>query len=545
MYTPAESRTVAGEVGAILKQGLKSACLGIALLATPALASNLVISTSENIRTLDPAQAYEWENFHITAALGAGLLRWDVESASPRLDLAKSFEILDDGTRLVFELHDDIRFQNGRRITAQDFVYSFKRIMNPKTGSPFAGFYASVLGSQDYIDGKSEDISGITAISETTLEFKLSAPDATLITVLSMPFGFVVPEEETEKPDFSKRPVGAGPYRVAEINDEHYVLEKSEFYLRGNPKSSDHVTLNLTAKSGGRTLLDIERGRIHFAEFHHPTEGSSRFATDEMYDDLIKHLNDHSTIYLAMNMKSGPLTDHRLRQAINFGINKQALISQNIQGKVELARHILPPSLTAKRDRPDSFAYDPARAKALLKEANQADGLKLSLLALDNRLNRVIVKQIAKDLLDIGITMNPDFVAMDEYLEITKTDSQYNLFYSDGISWIADYPDAANFYFPLFTEETIDNGFNWSGFSNEDIHQQALVINAMLGDENTDKRQAAWDDLIYQIHVEHTPWVSLFHRRRPVLVGPNVRGLTPFLTYGVDCYIFENLWIES
>lgn len=545
MHSPVTTRPVGKIAGRVLKQRIMHGLLTFALLVSPAYSTELVVSTSDHIRTLDPAQAYEWENFHITATIGAGLLRWDAETAAPRLDLAKQVDVLDKGTRLVFTLHEDIRFQNGRRISAHDFVYSFNRILNPKTASPFAGFYANVLGTRDYAEGKSDHISGIVATSDTTLEISLSAPDASLLTVLSMPFGFVVPEEEVEKPGFADRPIGAGPYRVGELNDEQLVLEKSEYYLRGNPKSVDKVILNLTTRSGSRTLLDIEREKVHFAEFHYPTVGSSRFSADDIYKDLIRYLNEHSTIYVSMNMKSGPLTDHRLRRAINLGVDKQSLISRHIQGKVEVARHILPPPLAVGRHRRDVFDYDPRRAKALVKQAGYAKGLVLSLLAQDTKQNRLIVKQIAKNLLLIGITVNPDFVSTGEFFDITQSANDYNLFYSDGIAWIADYPDAANFYFPLFTKETIDNGFNWSGFSNDDIHKRALAINSLIGEEFAYERQAAWDELLFEIHERHTPWLSLFHRRRPILVAQNVRGLDPFLVDGVDSYIFENLWLED
>lgn len=520
--------------------------LSLAFLCTPNLqASELVVASSPEIRTLDPALAYEWENYQITSTIGAGLYRWDVNKAEPRPDLAKSVEILDNGKLLIFSLHEDIKFQNGRDITAHDFVFSFNRILHPKTKSPFAGFYTNVVGAAEYSAGKQASISGIRAIDEHTLEMRLLRPDASILTVLSLSFGFVVPAEEVDKPEFDQMPVGAGPYYVLSRDSEELILAKSTYYKRGNPRSVDRIVMKLNSDRGGSNLLNIERGLIHFSEFHRPTERSTRYAEDEFYSHLVKQINELSTIFFAMNVQSDVLKDHRVRQALNYGIDQQTIVDSYVGGGILAAKQILPPSLSADPDRPDAYPYDVSKAKDLLRQAGYQDGFEIKLLSQESKLNRKMIDQMAAQLLQLGVVLNPEYVSTDQFLAKVAAGQIYDLYYSDGMAWIADYPDPSNFFFPLFTRESIKNGFNWSGFDSAALHEKALQINAMIGSEFDQQRALAWDNLFAELHSEHTPWVPLFHRSRLTLLSSDVRGYEQILKHGVSCYIFENLWVEQ
>lgn len=512
------------------------------IIAANAYASELVVATTKNIGTLDPAKAYEMQNVYIAAAVGAGLLRWDEKAGKPRLDLARELSVEDGGKSLIFTLHEDVRFQNGRLITAEDFVFSFHRILSPSTKSPIAGFFRNISGAPDYMAGKRDDLPGVVARNSNTFVIKLEKPDASIMTVLSLPFGFVVPRESVNQPEFHLKPVGAGPYKLVSLNADELVLAKSELYKRGNDKSVDRIVFKLEKQAGTKILLDVEAGKVHYSEQHTINSGFARFLADDAYAQFVRYFPDLSTELLDINMHNGPLVDSRLRRALNFGINKPELVTNLGSVEAKSSRHMLPESMIYNPDRENAFPYDPEEARRLVAQTQYRDELELKLVTIDSVLNRSTVKKLSKDLQGIGIFINSVFMPEAEFWGLGWERSDFDLLH---LTFQADYPEPSSYYYPLFTGGSSAHEILLSRFHDESIDARAIQIDTQTGEELSEKRRLEWEVLIHDIHTQHTPWVPLFHRKSTVLVSDTLRGLEPFLHGGNRFYVFESLWLSD
>ena len=161
---------------------------------------SIIVAYQNDIATLDPAIGYDWQNWSIIKSLFSRLLDYEPGTTNLVPDLATEMpEISADGKTFNFQLRDDVKFHNGRVVTADDVKYSIERAVNPKTQGPGAGFFASINGFDDAAAGKTTDISGIVVNSPTSITFNLSRPDATFLHVMAINFASVVPKEDAEK----------------------------------------------------------------------------------------------------------------------------------------------------------------------------------------------------------------------------------------------------------------------------------------------------------------------------------------------------------
>ena len=188
---------------------------------------------SSGISTLDPAFANDQAKIWACNHLFNGLIQLD-EHFIPKACIAETWKISPDGKQYTFHLRDDVAFhsdpliQKGRFVTAMDFVYSFKRVMDEKTASPGAWVFGNIY--KDEISGEA----GIIAKDDTTLEIKLSKPFPPFLGLLGMPYCSVVPHEVVEHygKDFRTHPVGTGPFSFWQwIERTALILHKNENYF--------------------------------------------------------------------------------------------------------------------------------------------------------------------------------------------------------------------------------------------------------------------------------------------------------------------------
>ena len=166
----------------------------------------------------DPAAIAGWDQGVIAPNLLEGLLRLSPDGREIEPAVAESFEVSDDGKTWTFNLRAGAKFHNGREITADDFKYSFERVLNPETRSPKAWMLSIVVGAQEFQDGAADEVSGIRVVDAQTLEIELAEPLAPFKSMLASINLAVVPQEEVEKwgEDFGQNVVSAGPFSLGE-----------------------------------------------------------------------------------------------------------------------------------------------------------------------------------------------------------------------------------------------------------------------------------------------------------------------------------------
>lgn len=497
----------------------------------------------ESLTSLDPAYARNQGNIWAVTQLYNGLVELDVQ-LQPAPAIARSWEISPDGRRYLFHLrqdvyfHDDPVFKNGkgRRVTAADFVYSFKRILEPRTASTGSWiFKGKVLESSK---GEVADTC-FKALNDSTLLIYLKEPFIPFLGILSMPYAFVVPQEGIVKfnKDFRSHPTGTGPFLFKSWDEENaIILHKNPGYWKRDNSGKRLPYLDAVQISfiNDRKLefLTFQQGKLDFLS---GVKGSSKdliFNPDgTVQEDFAGKFKVEKRPYLdteyigfQLNPKNLPddnpaLRNKRVRQALNFALNKQALV-QYYRNNHGIPGHsgMVPPALPSFNQKVvPGYTFQPAKARQLLQAAGYGAQNPLRI-----RLNTVaehkeIAEYMQKNWAEVGVEAEITISQFPAHQE--AVDNGRSGFFMK--SWFGDYPDAENFLALFYSPNFSPAGPNKTHFKNstyDRLYEQARL------EQNKEKRYALYQAMD-KIIVEESPVIVLFYDEVIRLTQNNITGL--------------------
>jgi ABC-type transport system substrate-binding protein len=521
-----------------MKKLLASTAL-LAALALPALAQDMdtyqpdpnakeggaiTITYKDDVATLDPAIGYDWQNWSMIKSLFDGLMDYVPGTTELRPGLAESYEISDDGLTYTFKLRPGVRFHNGREMTAEDVVYSLNRVTNPETQSPGAGFFGMIEGFDAQMAGEAQGLSGVTAVDPQTVQIRLSRPDATFLHVMALNFASVVPPEAVEAAgeDFGRQPVGTGAFKLDEWTlGQRLVLEKNADYWREGIPYLDQITFEV-GQEPVVALLRLQNGEVDVPGDGIPPAKFQEVMADPAQAERVVEGGQLHTGYITMNVTQPPFDNVKVRQAVNMAINKDRIV-QIINGRAVPANQPLPPSMPGYDQAHEGYAYDPEGAKALLAEAGLADGFDTELYVMNTDPNPRIAQAIQQDLAAIGINASIQSLAQANVIEAGGAGTA-PMIWSGGMAWIADFPDPANFYYPILgCAGAVEGGWNWSRYCNEELDAQATEADSMSDPAMANERLALWSQ-VYAKVMEDAVWAPVFHEERYTMRSPRMGG---------------------
>jgi len=507
-------------------------CLSLSLGAlTSVTAENIkqggtmIVTYKDDISTLDSAIGYDWQNWSMIKALFNGLMDYEAGTYNLEPDLAKSFTISPDGKIYTFKLREDVKFHNGRKLTAEDIKYSIERAINPKTQSPGQGFFWSIKGFDEMVAGKTTQLSGMTVIDPYTLKIELSRPDATFLHVMAINFAFAVPKEEIEKygQDFGKHPVGTGAFKMKEWKlGQHVVYERNpDYYKTGLPRL-DKIVFEV-GQEPTVALLRLQRGEVDILGDGIPPARFLQVKNDPQNADLIIEGGQLHTGYVSMNVRIKPFDNKKVRQAVNMAINKQR-ICKIINNRAVPANQPLPPAMPGYDKNYKGYAFDPAKAKALMAEAGFPDGFTTELYANNTDPNPRIAQAIQRDLAEIGIKAEIKTLAQSTVIAAGGEEDQAPMIWSGGMAWIADFPDPSNFYGPILgCGGAVKGGWNWAWYCNDKLDALAAKADAMSDPAMKDEREDLWRSIFIQL-MDDAPWAPVFNEQRFTMRAARLGG---------------------
>lgn len=484
----------------------------------------LYLRLNSNPTTLDPALIVDVSTANLATKIFNGLVRFN-ENMEVIPDIARSFKISPDGRNYCFTLRTDVRFSNGRRVSASDFKYSFERILHPKTGSPRTWVFSRVEGAKDYQKGKTREVSGIRVRSQDKLEIVLVKPFALFLQFLALPTAYCVPREEVEKwkSDFGFHPVGTGPFILSEWRHNLSLkMTANPYYFGDKPKLKgiiyriipEDLTALYEFTSGNLDMLTLPQ-----AEYH-------RFISDPQWKPLIKESIGLNTYYLGVNCQKTPFDNLKVRQAINYAINRKKILTTLFEERGELASSPVPKALLKMKESEPRYPYDPDKACSLLKEAGYPHGFEIKIYQSSDQETLEILEVIQHYLAKVGIRakiIQREWSSFKEALNQGEADCFW-------LSWWADYPDAENFLYPTFHSENWGAGGNRTFFKNKKVDflieeaQQTMDL----------KRRLSLYQQIVKIIIEEAPWVSFWHKKDYLLTQPWIKGAMIYPLPGVD-----------
>jgi len=293
-------------------------------------------------------------------------------------------------------------------MTAEDVLYSLSRALDPKVKSPAANLRNRVVGARDFQDGTAQKVRGFIAPDRDTVVIRLSEPYSPFMSTLGMNKFKVLPREEVEKSDigFAKAPVGTGPFRFVSMKEgEEVVLEANPDYFEGRPYLNGIVFKIFHGSPLEVIFKDFMEGKLEespipFKKFRDPTNSKNPY----MIRKPILSLR-----FYGIQVKTKPLDNKKIRQAINFAINKTKIDKEVFQGKDSITHRILPMGMPGSSPGKTPYPYNPKRAKQLLAEAGYPQGKGIPPIefwsASKSEITQKELEIIKSDLAEIGIQL--------------------------------------------------------------------------------------------------------------------------------------------
>jgi len=413
------------------------------------------------IASLDPAFAKNQSVMWAIHQLYNTLVEVDADNQL-KPSLAKSWEVADDNLTFIFHLrtdvyfHDDVVFADGkgRRLTAQDIEYSFKRIIDKNVASPGAWIFNNKIDSAD----------GFKALNDSTFQLKLVRPFQPILGILSMQYCSIVAKEAVDKygSNFRRHPVGSGPFAmVAWEEGQALVLKRNMNYFEKDSSGYalpylDGIKISFF-NSKATEFLEFQQNRLDFindieASFKDEILTKTGNLKKEWQGKLLLQKHPYlNTEYLGIlvdgeneMVKKSPLRLQKIRQAINYGFDRQKMMLylRNSIGTAAESGFVPAglPSFDAVKVK--GYHYNPAKAKQLLEEAGFLNGINLpAIKLLTIPVYADFAGYVANELQQIGIKVEVE--AIQKSLLLEQTSKSQALFFRG--SWIADYPDAENY----------------------------------------------------------------------------------------------------
>jgi ABC-type transport system substrate-binding protein len=508
---------------------------------TPQKGGEMIVAYKDDLATLDPAIGYDWTNWPAIKMVFDGLLDYDSGTTiQPRIAEAMP-QISEDGLTYTFKIRKGVKFQNGRELVADDVVYSITRVLDPKTASPGAGFFLGIKGAQEFVDGKATSVEGIKAPDANTVEFTLTSPDVTFLNKMAINFAYIVPKEEVEKAgeNFGHAPVGTGPYKLTSWTaGQQLVFERNpDYFFEGRP-FIDKITIKVGVEPDV-ALLQLEKGEIQLMGDPPPGADWTRITGDPAWKNRIEVEQTVNTTYIAINVNEKPFDDVKVRQALNYAIDKNRIV-QLLNGRATVANQILPPLMPGYDKAYAGYDYNPDKAKQLLSEANLADGFETSIECIAVDPQPKLCESFQQDLAKVGIKLTINTLAAPNVID-DAGNGKTPLVWSGGLAWTQDYPDPDDFYTPILgCGSNVPGGWNWSRYCNETVDAKAVDLLALT---DRDARMKGYGEL-FKMLMDDAVWVPVINGNYTVAHSENLHG-QPTLTHPEHLFSYETMWLSK
>jgi len=486
--------------------------------------------------TLDPARISDIYSRAVSQQLFDGLVQFD-QTLTVTPALAQFWRGSRDGLTWTFTLRKGLKFHHGREVTADDVVYSFTRILDPKTRSGAADAFSMIEGAREYREGKASHVSGLAVLDRHTVRITLTEAQGPFVAALAVGHAKIVPREVVEERGeaFGRQPVGTGPFRFERWErGKEIVLAANPDYHAGAPKLSRLVYRIFPGEPFDLMYEEFTKG--HLEDTPIPTQEYRRIVTSDRH--LYVRRPMLSVRFYGFNTRIRPLDDRRVRQAIVHAVDREGLIEEVFLGRYTPARGIVPPGTQGFNPRLRGHPYDPDRARELLAAAGYPGGRGLPPIAIWSsvKLERVVREHehIVRYLKAVGIQAEVHYLTDWPAFSRRLADGTLPVFL---YAWFADVPDPDNFLTKLFASHSSRNYFGYANRAVDDLLRQAQR-------ERDAQRRVELHRRAEEMILDDAPLMPVLHYTYERLFQPYVRDVE---VSGLgDPYIpLRKVWIEG
>lgn len=425
--------------------------------AAPRQGGSLMIATQADAATLDPHNTGDVPSGIVELHIYETLVQW-TEDGNIGPGLATEWTWSDDNLTLTMKLREGVKFHDESTLNADVVKFSFDRILDPENNLRARPQYAT--------------IESVEASDEQTVVIRLSEPNGAIMPALAAPLASIISKDALEKygADISLNPVGTGPFKFVRWDTkEQIVLEAFEDYHGGRP-NLDRITFRPVPEQQARVAM-LEAGDAHVAA-PVPLQDLPRLDDDPRF--VIQSINGMDNLHMPLNTLREPFDDVRVRQALNYAVDKEALVENVYFSYAKpLNDSPLAPATWGYQPVGEYYAYDVEKAKALMEEAGVSDGFKMEIWIPDGRYiqDRRVGEAVAGYLDAINIDVELQTFEWATYVNKILGGSpdpppEYGAVL---ISFAVGTRDADRGLSPIFRcDQWVPNGFNLSFYCNEE-----------------------------------------------------------------------------
>lgn len=490
-----------------------------------------VMALSGGVPTLDPAHAgFDFVSWSMTIAIYSSLVDYD-EGLGLVGDLASDWELSGDQTTYTFHLRPNLGFSDGTPLTSEDVKFSLERILDPDTASEGAWLFTNIVGADDFSSGSADSLAGIETPDDATVVIHLQAPQTFFLNILAMPFGRIVSKAQVARygDEITNNPLGSGPFALERWDPgTELVLARNPNYYDPDRPYLDKVTILLNQNDQTR-ILEFQRGELSISDI--PSAAYAQITGDPKYEPYLVTNDNPDNYFIGMKNNQEPFDEVKVRQALNYAVDKDRLV-QLQNGRAVVSHGVIPPPMAGYDPDAEGYPYDPGRAQELLTEAGYPDGFSTEIWTPNDETSVRIVQSVVENLAAVGVKAEVRAVDNATFYSRVGDENDVPMFFT---FWWQDFPDAYDFFSNLLTKA------NWGPTNSAYYYNPTVDENVEAMAHLTD--QDARIDLMREAErlvVEGAPWIFLYHTITVNVRQPNVR----YFIHPVHIWRYSDYWVE-
>ncbi|HHV79392.1 MAG TPA: glutathione ABC transporter substrate-binding protein [Firmicutes bacterium] len=461
----------------------------------------LVVATGTDASTFDPHFTTDSATEVLNKNLYNNLVKFTADMQIVP-DLATKWDLAQDGVTWTFELRRGVKFHDGTAFNAQAVKACFERLLDKNTGSP----RRSVL----------EMIKEIQPVDEYKVKIVTAYPCGSFLQQLAHPVAAIISPAAIKKygKDLARNPVGTGPFKLAEwVSGEKIVMDRNPDYFEGAPQVQ-RVVFRIVPEDATRAML-IESGQVDVA-LRLPVTELQRLRTNK--DLNLIETPTLMTMYVALNNQRGALRDVRVRQAINYAVDKDVLLKDILGGLGTVADAPIS-SATWGYAKIGAYPCDRAKAKDLLAGAGYGNGVELELWTPVGRylMDRQVAENLQAQLAEVGIKVKIRQWEFQSLMAEVKK-GQFDMVL---LGWSPSTGDADQGLFPVFHSTQWPPGSNRAHYKNPQVDSLLEKAKQEVNPETRKSMYAQAEKLI----MDEAAWLFLYYPKQVVVTRANVKGI--------------------
>ena len=498
-------------LGMVTSVGLLAMAGGFGTAAAQPAGTLLVGLVAEPVN-LDPPQVTDLNSLRVARRIVETLVTFPEESTQIVPGLAESWTISKDGVSYTFKLRKGVKFHDGTPFNAEAVKFSIERQFNPEHP-------ANKLGKYPFANFFFGNVKAVEAMDDSTVRFVLKEPRASFLAVLTSGAASIVSPTAVKKwgADYPLNPVGTGPFRyVSWQRGQQVVLEKNPDYWKGAVKL-DRVVYRPIVEDQAR-LTELMTGAVDLIvgvppDFVGQLEGSPKVS-------IAKQVGAH-VWYLGINNQKKPFDDKRVRQALNYAVNKDAIVKDVLKGTGAVSKGPVLPNTWGADAALKAYPYDPQKAKQLLAEAGYPNGFSTTLWVPESgsgMQSPVAMSTVMQsNLKAVGVNVALQTMEWGAFLAKLRSQEQ-ELF---ALSWMAGTEDPDMVMYPLLhSSQWTPNGPNRALYKNTRFDE--LLTQARLVTDQAERAKLYRE--AQKILVEDAPWIFVDHEVQISASSKRVQG---------------------